>query len=137
MHGDGIVEAKLALLAQLHDGGRSKELAVRRHAEARLRRHRRLRGRVGGSEALRPHQFLVRHDAHGEAGQAALENLSFDPGGEQPLGRLHIGVRIEARRRRRLSKRPCCGDRQHQHDRQDDRERSERDVMHGHGGLVR
>src|SRR5580765_5369516 len=44
---DRIVESQLALLPQLHDGDSGEQLAVRRHAELRGRRHRSLRLEVG------------------------------------------------------------------------------------------
>ena len=97
----GVIEAQLALLAQLHHGRRGEELAVRCHAEFRLRRHGRLRRGVGQAEALRPHEILVGHDAHGHARKVAVQQLAVEPCAEQANRALHVGVAHHIRRRRR------------------------------------
>ena len=83
--GDRIVEPQQAALAQLHDRRCGKQLAVRRHAELGLRRHRCLAGDVGKSEPLRPDQFLIGDDADGDPGQVPREHLAFEPRREQAL----------------------------------------------------
>ena len=97
---DRIVEAQQSPLAQLHDGGGGEQLAVRRHAELGLRRHRHLAGGVGKAESLRPDQFLVGDDADGDARQVARDHLPLEPHREQPLRRQHVGVASDVRGRR-------------------------------------
>ena len=72
---DRIVEPQLPLFAQLHDGDGGEQLAVRRHAELRRRRHRRLLRDIREAKARRPHELLVAHDADGDSGQASIGDL--------------------------------------------------------------
>ena len=87
-----IVEMELALLAQLHDGGCREQLAVRGHAEFRLRRHRHLAGDVGESEPFGPHEPLIRDDANDHSRVAAGAKLPVGPGAEQSLGAEDVRV---------------------------------------------
>jgi hypothetical protein len=86
------------LLAQLHDRGRGEQLAVRRHAELGLRRHRRFLAGVGKPEAGRPDQILVGHHADRDSGEVAIQYLTLEPGTEQPLRARNVRVAGEARR---------------------------------------
>ena len=52
-----------------------------------------LRRGVGESESGRPDQILIGHDANGHARQVAIQQLPLEPGGEEPLRRLHVGDR--------------------------------------------
>ena len=92
-----VIQSQLALLPQLHDGRRGEELAVRCHAELRLRRHRHLLAGIRKAEPGRPNQFLIGHHADGDPGQVAIEDLALQPGAEQPLGPEHLGVARHAR----------------------------------------
>ena len=89
---DRIVEAQLSLLAQLHDRDGREQLAVRRHAEFGLRRHRELCLEVGEAEAGGPDELLVVHHADSDPRESAVRDLSLHPGGEETLGAQDVRV---------------------------------------------
>ena len=82
--------AQFARFAQLHDRGCREQLlcdAMRNllpESWVFSRRHRQ-------AEALRPDQLLILHYADGNAGQAAVCNLSANPAVEEPLGAFTSG----------------------------------------------
>ncbi len=88
-----IVQMELALLAQLHDGGCREQLAVRGHAEFRLRRHRHIAGDIGQAEPLGPHEPLIRDNANDHSRVAAGAELPVGPSAEQSLGAEDVRVR--------------------------------------------
>ena len=89
---DRIIEAQLALLAQLHDGDRREQLAVRCHAKLRRRRHRDLRLDVREAESPGPDELLVAHHADGDAGESAIGDLPLHPRRKEALGSQDVGV---------------------------------------------
>jgi len=94
---DGIVKPELAGIAQLHDRGGGEQLAVRCHAEFRRRCDGCPALDIGVTEALRPDQFLVVHDADGDSRQLAISHLAAYPAFKQPLRACHIGMIRNAR----------------------------------------
>ena len=78
--------------SQLHDRRGGEELAVRRHAELHLRRHRHVVVDVSEPEALRPDELLVAHDADRDAGRPLVRVLSFHPRGEESLRAEDVGM---------------------------------------------
>jgi hypothetical protein len=90
--GDRVVEPDLALLAELHDGGRREELAVGRHAEPSVELHGTARLDVRVPEPLRPDQVLIGDDAHDYPRELADRDLAVEPGREEADLRLHIGI---------------------------------------------
>src|ERR1700704_5335608 len=74
-----IVQAQLALLAELHDCDGGKQLAVGPHAKLCGCRHWQLRLDVREAEALGPDQFLVAHYTNGDSRQSSIRDLSFNP----------------------------------------------------------
>jgi len=74
-----IVQPQLIGIAQLHDGRRSEQLAVRRHPKLSGRRHRSMAFYVGITVTGGPNQLLVRYYAHCNARQRAISQLRADP----------------------------------------------------------